>query len=805
MARVTGTIPNLINGVSQQPDNLRLASQFALVDNCYTSVVNGLSKRMPTINDGRINVTPFGNIFTHWINRDATERYAVVIANESLRVFDLDGNEKTVNFPSGAGYLACSDAKNDFAAVTVADYTFIVNKTKTVAMSASASAALEQRAVLWVRGGAYSTNYSVKIDGQTFLSHTPGAENWNSEGTIKTNRIAGYLYNGTSTGYSGSSYSGVAGGISAIAGSYNTSLNDNYIVVEKTSGNFSEVKFTDAAGEANAKTVYKEVKTTNDLPPRCVNGQRIKVRAKEGASIGDYWVKFETRDGIAFGDGSWKECVAPGMQCQFNASTMPYQLIREADGTFTFSPATWLDREVGDDDSNPIPSFVGQNITDVVFHRNRLGFMAGENVILSEAGEYFSFFRKTVTTVLDTDPIDVSVAHVKASTISAAIPIKKNLVLFSDQTQFVLSASNILTAESATITPVTEYENSPVAHPVGNGKFIYFVVETTGHASIREFFVADDTDTQPTDSVDVTAHVPSFIGAGVTRIEPSTAVDVICVLTDGAPDKVFVYKFFWQGNDRLQNAWSTWSLGDNAYVRSVKFYQSALHMIVEREDGVYMEHIDLAENATDAGFPFTVRLDRRITDADCTVFYDAATNTTTWTLPYAESGDMSVVVRDGGSVPKGRRISTAHPTATTLTAFGNFSSVPVFIGKDYEARLRFSSFVVREQSRGGGDVVVTDGRVQVKTLRVNYVNTGYFRIEVTPNYRDTSSTEFTGRILGQGANVVGGLPLDDGSMQVVVLSKNDQVKIDLVNDTFLPSTFISAEWTADFTVKSQRV
>ena len=47
MPLVTKSIPNLINGVSQQPSALRLASQAEKVVNCIPSSVEGLKKRPP--------------------------------------------------------------------------------------------------------------------------------------------------------------------------------------------------------------------------------------------------------------------------------------------------------------------------------------------------------------------------------------------------------------------------------------------------------------------------------------------------------------------------------------------------------------------------------------------------------------------------------------------------------------------------------------------------------------------------------------------------------------------------------------
>ena len=48
MALVSKSIPNLINGVSQQPPTLRLESQGEEQENGLSDVVDGLKKRPPT-------------------------------------------------------------------------------------------------------------------------------------------------------------------------------------------------------------------------------------------------------------------------------------------------------------------------------------------------------------------------------------------------------------------------------------------------------------------------------------------------------------------------------------------------------------------------------------------------------------------------------------------------------------------------------------------------------------------------------------------------------------------------------------
>nr|DAL93611.1 MAG TPA: stabilization protein [Caudoviricetes sp.] len=52
--------------------------------------------------------------------------------NRQIKVWDLNGNPKKVNIKDDAAYLEVQDPNDDFRAVTVADYTFILNRNKTV-------------------------------------------------------------------------------------------------------------------------------------------------------------------------------------------------------------------------------------------------------------------------------------------------------------------------------------------------------------------------------------------------------------------------------------------------------------------------------------------------------------------------------------------------------------------------------------------------------------------------------------------------------------------------------------------------
>ena len=142
MSLRTEVISSLFNGVSQQPPTIRSHNQLEAVDNCYPTVSHGVMKRPPTEYVAKVSDESLEGAAVHTINRDVNERYIVILKNQSIVVYDLDGNEKIVNYPVGNSYLTSSKPTEDFSLITVADYTFIVNKSVTVAVKDDTNADL---------------------------------------------------------------------------------------------------------------------------------------------------------------------------------------------------------------------------------------------------------------------------------------------------------------------------------------------------------------------------------------------------------------------------------------------------------------------------------------------------------------------------------------------------------------------------------------------------------------------------------------------------------------------------------------
>ena len=192
----------------------------------------------------------------------------------------------------------------------------------------------------------------------------------------------------------------------------------------------------------------------------------------------------------------------------------------------------------GDGDTNKDPSFVGEKLKNITLYRDRLGFLSGENISMSEAGEYFNFFRTTVTQTLGTDFVDIRASHNKVANLKSAVPFSRNLILRSDRTQFMLTGGDVLTPETVSMSQETEYEVDTTADPVVSGSSIYFPFNRGDFAGLMEYFISPDTEQMS--GVDVSAHIPTYIDGNITKMASHTSDPVVAVTTTTLPNGFFV-------------------------------------------------------------------------------------------------------------------------------------------------------------------------------------------------------------------------------------------------------------------------
>jgi len=483
----------------------------------------------------------------------------------------------------------------------------------------------------------------------------------------------------------------------------------------------------------------------------------------------------------------------------------------------------WGERTVGDLISAPNPSFIGNKINNVFFFRNRLGFLAGDNVILSRVSEFFNFFPETVISVLDSEPIDVAASHTKVAILKSAVTIGEKLVLFSDQTQFVLTASaDNLTPKTANVLVATEFESSADANPVGSGTSIYFLTKKGSFAGVREYIIQGDQ--QIRDAANTTIHVQRLIPSNIFKMAVSNNQDILVLLGTDNPNKLYINRWLYgDGFVKQLNSWFTFTINPNRKILNVDFIGTDLFVVIEEANGTSLEKIPFETDFKEPNSEFEFHLDHKVTEATTgvSVSYESVQlagesspqNRTKWTLPYRTHADMTVVARyladDTNRILKaGQKIQTTTLSTTGSSSFVysnpnvDLTNAKVIIGEPYEMHYRFSQ--QKMTSGGGGTPEMISGRLQIHHFYFKFEDTGFFQVEVTPENRDVSTHKFTGRLLGAASASIGQINLDTGTFKVPIMSKSDRVNIDIKNNTFLPTRLASAEYEGVFHIRSAR-
>lgn len=562
---------------------------------------------------------------------------------------------------------------------------------------------------------------------------------------------------------------------------------------------------TDSWGNEAMVGVKREVQKFSDLPARCWDGFRVRIVGENPSKDDDYYLEYSSDS--FYKNGVWKECCGWEQLNRINSATMPHTLIREADGTFTFKRATWRDRKCGDDYSVPWPSFVEARIEDVFFYRNRLGFIADENVILSGAGEYFQFWPDTATSVLPTDPIDFAVSGAasddRVTLLRYALPFEENLILFADQNQFQLGdgGSNYLAPDTARVNPTTYYECSALCKPVCSGQGLYFVSELGDFSAVREYTVSPDSVSG--DAPEVTSHIPKYLPKGMFKMTNAVNDGALFAISKEAQSTIFVYRFFWVGEEKVQSSWSRWTLADDAKILSIACIQSSLSLVVQYPDGVFLERLSLNTRGEEAELGFKVHLDRKLRVLGT---YNEDSDTTTWELPYlSNQPGITVMLGDGFTEhsPAAILTNSVPYSPNTIKAGGRYDEAEVIVGIPYEKRYRFSQQFIRE-SKEPGAPVIRSGRLQLLDFTVSYKDSGYFKTEVKSVGHKPLVREHLGT-LGSFGLRFGKPVIESGKFRFPVRARADQVNIDIVNASPYPSCFQAAEWTGAFVMDAKRL
>ena len=779
------TLDNLLNGVSRQPDNIRLASQAEEQVNAVSDIVRGLRKRPGLDHIAGLSGVNAGAAF-HIVDRDPSRRFLISCASGQIRAWNLNtGVSATITYEANQNYLVTAlTAKESFRFLTVADYTFVVNSTVNTAMTADVTSRGNHRALIFLKNLKSGQVYDIYIDG--VLRASQPTNEYAQMDAVWQNMATELL---GALGTTNWSIYKLPGGV---------------IGVERKNG--VDFRISSNAPDSEIGVIKERVQSFDQLTVGGLEGMKVQVYGSDaqGSKLDNWWVKFSPEAQIGtslpeFGKGIWEECQGHNLQTVINKATMPHVLVIDSNGTsLTWKQVDWGQRNVGDDDTAPLPTFIGKPIEDIFFYRNRLGFLSDESVCMSEAGEFFNFFPTTVTDLLDSDPIDVGTSHTKVAILKKAVPMNERLLVTANNVQFFdnLSTEGLLTPKTIGFKVRSEYLNSITHSNIQVAKTTALFPQKVGNWSrIWEYIPENNTVPGAQLALDVTEHVPDFLGGNVTNAVYHQSTDSMYFLTDAYPNRIYVYRWLIQDNKRVQASWSYWELEDGRSGIVDIFAVDQYLYVASRHDSTTDYRLGRINLECESCFTsptasFHVHLDNKM---QLTGVYDSVNNWTTWTLPAAWPTNTAFKVLRGASfaTQKGIEVkNVTRPTTTTVRAPGNLSEAACFLGTPYTMTYKFSKFYMRDD----GGQAIEDGRTACKSITMQLKDTGYLKAHVSREGQADRTYE-TGPEIG---NTLSGVTLMSAPFRVPLYTSNKNLVFKVTSDSPYPAYITKAFVIIDY-------
>ena len=465
----------------------------------------------------------------------------------------------------------------------------------------------------------------------------------------------------------------------------------------------------------------------------------------------------------------------------------------------------WKPRDVGDSTTNPMPSFVGFPVDTISFYKNRIVFSSRQNVICSQAGDYFNFFASTVVTIIDSDPIDLSASSFKPIRLKYAIPAQSGLLLFGDNAQYIMTTTTeAFSPKTAEINLLSSFDQTDRIAPIDIGTSYLFLQEGDKASSIFEMGLKG---TDKPDVIELTRIIPTYIPAAVYDMKVSVSAGTVALLSKQELSSMYLYRYFQNGDNRIAG-WFRWKLPGT--IEMVDFDQDIMYVVTKHGSNYVLSTVSLVTDTPSQSLLFEgqyldVRLD--LFDYNPTIVYNSGTDLTRICFKDGlEDTSLQPVLMflnpDIAGYFEEQTLQYDAAAATGqkyfLTVEGNQTTSKFAIGYKYEALAQLPAFYfVKDAGSGMKDTVNIP---RVSRIKVNSYNSGPYRAVVRSDGRDDFELELPQ--INANNYLANNIPIIRNAQSTIpVLAKGDQFEFELIADSPFPTAFTSLDWEGTYNNK----
>ena len=847
MPAVTQQIPNFLGGVSRQTDDKKLANQLTECVNGYPDPTFGLLKRpgmkhievLKRADGTAFNKSELADAAWFFIDRAAAGSYIGAIKGTNLYIWTAaDGTFCTVT-NNGTGYLT-GTSQNDYHFRSIQDTTIITNKTVTTAMDADNTFVAESQGTLklktltsgdefrikmrGVSGGTQYTETVTATGSSTFDDFLTGRDNSPHELLGGVEDLIQRRFNANDSNFSGKWY------LNSYANSITIrrTTGSNAILIGQQPPTNATYKYFELRAEGGffnsaIESFQDDVTNVSELPVGSFHNHTVKILNSDSADD-DYYLKFVAENGTD-GKGYWQETLARDVSPGLNNATMPHELSNTGATTFTFGPITYKDRLVGDDNTNPKPSFVGKKINSTFFYNNRFGMLSEDNVIFSVSNDNYNFFAKSALTQIDSDPIDLNVSSVRPVKLFDVLPSPQGLLLFSERQQFQVytTESGVLTPTTSVVRALSNYEMAENIRPVDFGTTSAFVSRVPGYSKLFTMTLRDVQ--QPPVVVDISKAVLEWLPNTVDDLTVSPPNSLI-MLVDRDTKYLYLYRFYNNGKEDLFQSWVKWELP--ADVQAAKILNDAVTVVTQYEDEYAVGSIELDELpsgdiiATSDSFTGNVPLDMATrpvspaNDVDAVV-YDSTNDLTKIYVPYTPIDDKDAVMlltvptaddgtdaeldSDQGYWAKGIERIESGTGYHYFEVKGDFTdySDGIVVGYGYDLEATLPKFYLQRQGTGADyTAALTIARVKLSVGRTGAIQ---FKLKAdgSNEWKDVQHTAEGDKYQGDTNPVI-----QERVFTLPIHQRNTNFELKVTSNFPYPVSLVSMMWEGNYSQRFYR-
>ncbi len=605
MSRTSDNYQSVIRGVSEQVAHDRIPGQHWEQDNLISDPVRGLSRRHGSVYRDSMDLS---RPINEYDILDATERneqtifvggreYALLYRGRAhpgsqlspIITVDKDQNGFVpVRYADAESEAILAEGVNSVC--TAGQYVLLASAVRPVSHTLTDNMAPTSNLhVVWSRGGANSRTFAVvvTVDGvDKRYEYTTMPAYY--EGVLDTSDIA-----------MGTDY---AKKVNDRVNAYNTAVNQHIAAVAKdiapiniaaklaaklqvdypapavrTQGPYilldipnAVVTVDDGGNGELLRGVSQEITQAELTTPQHFPGKVVRVVPKAAGSLPFYLKANSVSDSTNFGEVVWREVAGEGVNVTWAFSLGLFhnnELVLAKDAA-TLATATGTEvppiepASSGDSESNPRPEFLSKIITHMRMFQDRLMIISGSTVFLSRSGDYFNFFRKSVLTVADDDPIEVYAQGTEDDIITTGVQQDRNVVLCGVRFQYIVPGRENMTPRNPYVGVQSSYEGANIVPHASSGSLLFFCQRREQRLTLQRMqpgIIADRLD-----ALDVSSQLDGYLTGTPKQIVAMTAPGVVFIRTKEFTNGFYVYSYMDSGDnqERLFDSWSRWRFSE---------------------------------------------------------------------------------------------------------------------------------------------------------------------------------------------------------------------------------------------------